>query len=129
MAIKKELSVVLPNRPGTLAELTAELAKAKVNLLAIDASGGFEYNIVRMVPDNPAKAKRVIKRYGMEVGETSVVCLVVRDEPGAVAEVAAKLGRAKINIDYLYCTGGTPGTDAVLILHATDNKKAVRLLG
>ena len=129
MAIKKELSVVLPNRPGTLADLSAALAKARVNLLAVDASGGFEYNIVRMVPDKPAKARTVIKRYGLDVGETSVVCVAVKDQPGAMAEVAAKLGRAKINIDYLYATGGTPGTEALLILHAADNKKAARLLG
>ena len=67
MPIKKELSVVLPNRPGTMAELASTLAKAKVNLLAIDASGGFEYNIVRLVPDRTAKAKAVIKRLGLDV--------------------------------------------------------------
>ena len=91
MAIKKELSVVLPNRPGTLGDLTAALAKAKVNLLAVDASGGFEYNIVRVVPDNTRKAKAVIKRYGLDVGETNVVCVSVKDEPGALAEIAGKL--------------------------------------
>jgi len=129
MAIKKELSVVLPNRPGALADLTAALAKAKVNLLAVDASGGFEYNIVRVVPDNTRKAKAVIKRYGLDVGETNVVCVSVKDEPGALAEIAGKLGRAKINIDYLYATGGTHGGEALLVLHAADNKKAARLLG
>jgi len=128
MAIKKELSVVLPNRPGTLADLTAALAKAKVNLLAVDASGGFEYNIVRLVPDNARKAKTVIKRYGLDVGETNVVCVSVKDEPGALADVAGKLSRAKINIDYLYATGGTQGSEAFLVLHAADNKKAARLL-
>jgi hypothetical protein len=128
MAIKKELSVVLPNRPGMLADLAAALAKAKVNLLAVDASGGFEYNIVRFVPDKPAKAKTVIKRYGLDVGETSVVCVLVSDGPGALAEIASKLGRARINIDYLYATGGKQDTEALVVLHAADNKKAGRLL-
>lgn len=129
MAIKKELSVVLPNRPGTLGDLTAALARAKVNLLAVDASGGFEYNIVRFVPDNPRRAKTVIRRHGLDVGETTVVCVPVKDEAGALAEVVGKLGRAKINIDYLYGTGGKHGDIAWLVLHSGDNKKAGRLLG
>jgi hypothetical protein len=128
MAIKKELSVVLPNRPGTLGDLTAALARAKVNLLGVDASGGFEYNIVRFVPDNPRKAKAVIKRYGLDVGETDVVCVPVKDEAGALAEIAGKLGRARINIDYLYGTGGKQSAEAWLVLHSADNKKAGRLL-
>lgn len=128
MPVKKEFSVVLPNRPGTMAELASALAKAKVNLLALEASGGFEYNIVRLVPDRTAKAKTVIKRLGLDVGETAVLCVAVKDEPGALARIAGKLGRAKINIDYLYATGGKRGTDTLLVLHASDTKKAARLL-
>jgi len=128
MAIKKELSVVVPNRPGTLADLVAALGKAKVNLLAVDASGGFEYNIVRLVPDKAAKAKAVLRRQGLDVGETKVLCVYAKDEPGALAKVAGKLGRAKINIDYLYATGGRRGPEALLVLHPADTKKAARLL-
>jgi len=128
MATKKELSIVLPNRPGTLATVTAALAKAKVNLLAVDAAGGFEYNIVRLVPDNAAKAKAVIKRLGLDVGETNVLAILVKDRPGALAEIAGKLGRAKINIDYLYGTGGRGGTGELVVIHASDTKKAAKLL-
>ena len=128
MAIKKELSVVLPNRPGTLAELTGALAKARVNLLAVDASGGFEYNIVRLVPDKAAKAKSVLKRKGFDIGETNVLAIFVKDRPGALAAVAGKLGRAKINIDYLYGTGGRGGSEELLVIHASDTKRAAKLL-
>ena len=38
-SIKKELSFVLANRPGTLSEVLNALANAKVNLLACDAVG------------------------------------------------------------------------------------------
>ena len=128
MAIKKELSVVLPNRPGTLADIVGALAKAKVNLLAIDASGGFEYNIVRFVPEKAAKARSVLKRYGLDVGETNVLCVSAKDEPGALARVAGKLARAKMNIDYLYATGGKRGSEALMIVHTADIRRAARLL-
>lgn len=128
MAIKKELSIVLPNRPGTLADVAAALAKAKINLLAIDASGGFEYNIVRLVPDNAGKARAVLKRKGLDVGETDVVCVYGKDEPGALARITAKLSRAKINIDYLYASGGKRGAEALLVCHPADVKKAAKIL-
>ncbi len=64
MTTRTELSIVLPNRPGTLSEVASALAKAKVNLLAVDASGGFENNIERIVPDKVAKARAVLRRRG-----------------------------------------------------------------
>ncbi|HUK82167.1 MAG TPA: ACT domain-containing protein [Verrucomicrobiae bacterium] len=127
MAIKKELSVVLPNKPGTLADVTSALSKAKVSLLAVDASGGFEYNIVRLVPDKTGKARTVLGRQGLDVGESNVVCVFARDEPGALAKIAGKLGRAKINIDYLYATAGKGG-EALIVLHTADSKKAAKAL-
>lgn len=127
-ASKTELSFVLANRPGTLAEVLNALAAAKVNLLAVDASGGFEYNIVRIVPDKTTKAKTVLRRKDCDVGESHVLCVGVKDQAGAVAEVAATLGRAGINLDYLYATGGTPGHDTLLVIHVSDPKKALRLL-
>jgi hypothetical protein len=128
MPTKKELSIVLPNKPGTLADVTSALAKAKVNLLAIDASGGFEYNIVRLVPDSAAKAKSVLSKQGLDVGESNVVCAYAADTPGALAKIAGKLGRAKINIDYLYATAGKGG-EALIVFHTADAKKAARVLG
>jgi len=128
MPTKKEFSIVLPNKPGTLADVTAALAKSKVNLLAVDASGGFEYNIVRLVPDKTGKAKTVLARHGLDVGESNVVCVFAKDEPGALAKVASKLGRAKINIDYLYATAAKRGGDSLIVLHSADAKKAARVL-
>ncbi|HVM59742.1 MAG TPA: ACT domain-containing protein [Verrucomicrobiae bacterium] len=128
MTTRTEISIVLPNRPGTLAEVASALAKAKVNLLAIDASGGFEYNIVRLVPDRVAKARAVLRRRGLDIGETKVLCVPVADGPGALARVADALGSAKVNIDYLYATAGSPNSEAVIVAHVSDTRKAIRAL-
>jgi hypothetical protein len=125
---RKELSIVLPNRPGTLADVAAALAKAKVNLLALDASGGFEYNIVRLIPDRVAKAKTVLARKGLDVGESPVLCVYVKDQPGSLATVAGKLGRAKINMDYLYATAGRGPAESLIVVHTADHKKAAKAL-
>ncbi len=128
MPIKKELVIVLPNKPGTLAAVAHALARAGVGLLAVDAAGGFEHNIVRFVPDNAAKAKAVLKRRGFDVGESNVVCAYVEDRRGALAALAGKLGRAKLNIDYLYATGSDRRGKELIVIHTADPKKAARVL-
>lgn len=127
MSIKKELSFVLPNRPGTLGKVASALAADKVNLLALDASGGLEHNIVRLVPDNPSRAIAVLKRHKLEVGTGSVLCVKLADKPGAVARLTNTLGRAGINIEYLYATGGQSGGDALVVLRTSDNRRAQKL--
>jgi hypothetical protein len=128
MTTRTELSIVLPNRPGTLGEVANALARAKVNLLAIDASGGFEYNIVRLVPDKVAKARTVLRRRGLDVGETKVLCIPATDQPGALARVADALGDAKVNIDYLYATAGGPQAESTIVAHVSDARKALKAL-
>ncbi len=128
MTKRTELSIVLPNRPGMLSEVASALAKAKVNLLAIDASGGFEYNIVRIVPDKVAKTRAVLRRRGLDVGETKVLCIPAPDGPGAIARVANALGAAKVNIDYLYATAGGSNANAIIVAHVSDSRKAIRAL-
>ena len=128
MLTKKEFSFVIPNKPGTLADITAALAKGKINIVAVDATGGFEYNIVRLVPDKPGKAKKILERKGLDVGEASVLCLPVQEQIGTLATIAAKLSRAKINIDYLYGSNGPGGHESLLVIRPSDVKKAERAL-
>jgi hypothetical protein len=128
MTTRTELSIILLNRPGTLSEVANALARSKVNLLAIDASGGFEFNIVRLVPDKVAKARSVLRRKGLDVGETKVLCVPAKDQPGALARVADALGDAKVNIDYLYATTGSQPSEAMIVVHVSDVRKAVKAL-
>ena len=128
MTTRTELSIILPNRPGTLGEVTNALAKAKINLLAIDASGGFEYNIVRIVPDKAPKARAILRRKGLDVGETKVLCIPAQDKPGALARIADALGGAKVNIDYLYATADSSESKALIIAHVSDARKAIKAL-
>jgi hypothetical protein len=126
--LHKELSVVLANEPGTLASLCRELSKEKINLLAADASGGFHHNQLRLVPDQPDKAKKVLSRKGYYVGETEVVCLSLAHEPGALADVATKLGKSNINIEYFYTAGETAAGKALIVMHPSEPAKAAELL-
>ncbi len=58
MAIAKQLTVTLENRPGALAELCTELAKVAVNIEAIQASD--------TKPIGPVRAE-LVGRYAVQI--------------------------------------------------------------
>ena len=128
MSIQKELSFVLPNKPGTLGKVATALAAAKINLLAIDAAGGLEHNIVRLVPDNAGRALSILKKHKLDVGVGSVLCFKLADKSGSIARLTTALGKASINIEYLYATGGHVGDQALVVLRTSDNRKAQQVL-
>ena len=128
MSIHKELSFALPNKAGTLGKVTSALAAKGVSLLAIDASAGLEHNIVRLVPDNATKTLAVLNKHKLNPGISSVVCVTVSDRKGSIASVARALGKAGINIEYLYATAGHGGSKAMVVLRTGDNRKAHKAL-
>ena len=128
MSIHKELSFVLPNRPGTLGKVTSAMAARGVNLLSLDAGGWLDHNIVRLVPSDPNKAMAVLRKHRLDVGVHSVLCVKLSDKAGAVARAATALGKAGINIEYLYATGGHAGDQALVVLRTSDNRNAQRVL-
>ena len=63
--------------------------------------------VVRIVVDKLAVAKRVLAAKGWQAEECDVLEVELADKPGALGEVATKLGKAGVNITHVYVgTGG-----------------------
>src|SRR5437867_13232365 len=113
----KELTVSMPNKPGQLAALADALGKAGVNIQALSASTAAGKGVIRVVPSDPAKAKRALKSAKIRVsGERDVLEIRLSNKPGALARVAKRLGKAKVNIDSAY-------------LLSADRRRAVAAIG
>jgi hypothetical protein len=97
----KELKVRVPDRPGALGEIGAALAEKKVNLRAVNAWVEGAEGVVRMVVDKGAVAKKALAAKGWPVEEHDVIEFELADKPGTLAEKAAALGRAGINITHV----------------------------
>jgi hypothetical protein len=123
-----QFSVFLINKPGVLAQVTGALAEAKVNLVALTLVDAQEHGVVRFVAGNPAEARRVLERLNLPMTETEVIVLDLSNHPGALADVATKLGQNHININYAYATSGAPGGRTSGIFKVGDLKKALHLL-
>lgn len=128
LQLAKQLAVFLDNRPGTLARLCEALAEAKINIFAISSSDTVDHIVFRMVVSDTARAKRILDERGTLVVSTDVLLIDGVNKPGSLAEIANKLGAAKINIEYAYSATHPTAQKGLLILRVSDPKKALKVL-
>jgi len=124
-----QIAITLENKPGTLAQLCSTLGKAGVNILNVLAPEIRGKGKVRLLVDNPDKAKDALKAAKIRFSEEEVIAIELDNRPGSLGEVAEKLAKAKINIKYAYATTSEGSAKATVILAVPNAAKAVGVLG
>ena len=128
MYITTQFSIFMVNKPGVLAQVLSEFARAKINITAMTMMDSVEHGVMRVVFASPKKAKEVLAKLNMPHNETDVLCVSLDNKSGALATVAEKLAKNHINISYAYCTAGAKGGRTTGVLKVADVKKAMRIL-
>ena len=127
MPTSKELTIHTENKPGTLGTLCQALADQKVNIVAFQAVPSERDNIVRMVVDNPAAAKKVLDSVHLSYKEIEVAQAKLPNRPGELAHAASQLGGSNINIEYAY-SGLDSNNAPVVFFGVKDAGKAAMVL-
>jgi len=99
-----EFTVILEDKPGTLARLGIVLGDAKVNIEAIHGTSRENTSIVQFVPNDQDKAARALNGAGIAHSTREVLIVRALDEPGTLGDVALVISQAGINIDAVYLT-------------------------
>jgi hypothetical protein len=129
MAIRKQFSVTMENRPGTLARMCSALGERNVNMLAMMSVEHQGKSMVRMVVDKPAPAVKALDETGYEYSQDDVLTTTVANRPGTLGKVARDLGDAGININYAYLGAEGEGSrHLLLVLSVSDPAKASALV-
>ena len=102
MAINKQVTIYLENKPGQLAKLCKAIGKGKINIVAISVVDTVDTGAVRLIVDDISKAKKAFKKLGLLIHIRDVLTANFPNKPGVLAEVAAKLAKSRVNIDYAY---------------------------
>lgn len=121
--------VFLENRPGALAELAEVFADAGVNIEAILLEGSVDFGNVRIHVSNDRKAEKALKDAGYQFRAANAITLSLGNEPGALADMAKKLAKAKVNIDALFGTTAPGSGQAEFVVMVNDEAKARKALG
>ena len=123
-----QLSVFTENRNGTLAEITAQLAEAEIDIEALTIAETAEFGILRCIVDSPKKALAVLKLNGFVASITPVIALKMENKHGSLAKITNELGNAEISIEYLYACGTSDEDTAFVVLRVENIEEAVSLL-
>ncbi|HKA62206.1 MAG TPA: ACT domain-containing protein [Methylomirabilota bacterium] len=125
-----QITVTAQSKPGVLAKIARAVADAGVNISAICAGETPGRGKLRMVVDDPERAKKALAAAKIRCAEEPALLLSVEDHPGALATLAEKLAAAKINIKCAYATtvipGGGPCHVVVAVTNADKAEKALR---
>ncbi len=123
-----QLVVTLENRPGALASLCSTLGEAGVNITAILAPEGKKSGKVSIMVDDVERASEALTGAKVKFSEEEVLEVDVDNRPGAFGEIAGKLAKSKINIEYVYVTTSPYGR-ARVVMGVSDLPRALRALG
>jgi hypothetical protein len=128
MHIEKQFSIFMVNKPGVLARVLSEFAKAKINIIAMTMMDSVEHGVMRVVTMEHERTKSILVALSMAYNESDVLCVTLPNHPGAFAEVVEKLAKNHINVSYAYVTAGARGGKTTGVLKVADVKKAMRVL-
>lgn len=103
-----DLTVILRNVPGTIADAGEAAGKAGVN---IDGLGGFECGgegVMHILVEDGGAARQAFEAAGLEVrAEREVLVVDVADRPGEMGRTMRRLADADVNVDLIYLATDT----------------------
>jgi hypothetical protein len=126
MAIRTELTLQLPNNPGSLGRLCEALAAERVNVLALSLEAG---GVLRLVVDNPLHAAATLRGQHHEVGQRDVLYATLPNESGALFRTLRILVDAGVSVDYAYATSSEHEPMVGVVIGVADPQRASALSG
>ena len=100
----KDLSVTLPDKPGTLFMATDAIAKHGINIegYCVVPTGGKD-EIFHLLTSDPTGAKKALEGAGFPVREElDAFAVQVPDRPGALASILRPIADAELKVDVSY---------------------------
>jgi len=99
----KDLTVIMDDQPGKLADLGEATGRAGVNIAGLCAMVGDGKGFIHILVEDGAAARQALEQAGIGVAdEREAIVVDLHDKPGAMGEVARDLAEAGVNIDVAY---------------------------
>jgi hypothetical protein len=125
----KDLTIIIEDRPGTLADLGEATGRAGIN---IDGMCGFPSGgkgVIHVLVEDADATRRALEGAGLDVREERDVLILrqgvdIVDRPGQTGEVMRRLADEAINVDLIYASW-----KGDVVVGADDIAKARETLG
>jgi hypothetical protein len=99
----KDLTVIMEDQPGKLADLGEATGRAGVNIEGLCAMVGDGKGFIHILVEDGSTARKALEDAGISVAdERDAIVVDLHDKPGAMGEIARDLADAGVNIDVAY---------------------------
>src|SRR6266567_7772915 len=99
----KDLSVTLPDTPGTLFKATDAIAKRGVNIEGYCVVPSGREGIFHLFTSDPATAKKALEGAGFSIREElDAFAVQIGDRPGALSRVVRPIADQELNVGVTY---------------------------
>lgn len=123
----KQFSVFAENRIGRLNDLVALFREHNVHIVAITVLDTTDSAIMRLIVDDPDRARELMVNNDFPYTECEVVAIELGDE-SKLRTVLAALFEAEINVHYVYSFIKRPEGGAALAMSVEDSDVAAQAL-
>ena len=124
----EQISIFLENKTGRLADVTQALANAAINIRALSLADTSDFGILRLIVNDPERAKDVLRGQGFTVARNLVVAVEVDDHPGGLHKILSLLEEHGVNVEYMYAYVRPLSQQAVLIFRFDKTDEALELM-
>ena len=123
----ERIIVMVKNDVGVLADITAAMADANVNILTVNTESAGETGIVILTTEDNDRALNALTMAGFKAIIDDALVIRLPDEPGALAKVADRFKDSGVNIHSLHILDRHAGYTTIA-LSADDRAKAETLV-
>ena len=117
----QDYTVMLPNHPGVLANLSNKMGIAGINIEGISGTQYQDKVVLHLLFDKGQEDQVLLNKNKITVMSTREVLVVdIVDKPGELGKIAQKMANAEVNIDFVYLA-----TNNRLVLGVDDPEKAI----
>lgn len=124
----KQVSIFVENTTGRLADVTRILADAGIDLKAATIADAADFGILRCIVEDADAAKKILNEKGFNASISEVIAVSLDNKPGGFHRVLQILADEKIGVKYIYSTIKSAVGEAVIMMKAADNDKAIEVL-
>lgn len=108
--------------------VTSVLSEEHVNIRAISTFDTPEFGIMRLVVDDPVRAKESLTRKGFVTRISEVIGAELKDEKGNLNQMLKILADGQINVNYIYSFVIREEKAPVMVFSTDDFDKAQKVL-
>ena len=123
----KQLSVFIENRKGRLGEVLHVLKENDVNIFSLSLADTTEYGLLRVIVNNPERARDVLIDEGFSSMLTDVLIIKIPHVAGSLQKILEVIAENGVSIEYTYGLS-VGGDDASIVMKTSDLESACKVL-